>query len=589
MHARPILKIARPSRRRRVHLRRPVDRDRDSRGGALGRGNGMAHAGAARTRTGTALHRARFPGSDRGLFQGQWAPISPGHQRSSRGQARAGTAPLSAAVLRGSHDRRPGLDDNPGRFARVRGPHGHRGDRQQFAGGAAQEGRVCRRRGGVQGCHQLFRLEVRVCSAHRPPPAQSGAAGRGLTREQALHPESKVLGIVSADLDKAAITPAELSGILVEAGSELALLKSDDIHWTKNPASAAQWITRLVQVWRELVSRNRPTAIQDSSAPSPAALNRVLELIDGFLTVFAARVPQVVRDHERQAAIEKAKHEWEFTADALTAIVCLLNSDGWVLRANRVVEHWGLGSVIEVIGKSAHAMLHPDCADPNCAVARGLQAALPKLRGGEPQEFEFYSPSIDQTLQFTLRPMRAGDDMNTGMRDARSVLVVTDVSALRRAQKALENVNLNLESRVRLRTRELNESNRDLRNEVARREHAEHELRASRNNLALLSEQLIQAQEVERRRIALELHDSVGQSLSAIKYTLERAIIMIQRGNLGSPESVLTLAVQRIHETADGIRAISMNLRPQMLDNLGAASATSWFCRGFAEIYPTLT
>jgi len=404
-----------------------------------------------------------------------------------------------------------------------------------------------------------------------------------------LHPESTVLGIVSADLDKAAITPAELSGILVEAGSELALLKSDDIHWTKNPASAAQWITRLVPVWRELVSRNRPTAIQDSSAPSPAALNRVLELIDGFLTVFAARVPQVVRDHERQAAIEKAKHEWEFTADALTAIVCLLNSDGLVLRANRVVEHWGLGSVIGVIGKSAHAMLHPDCADPNCAVARGLQAALPKLRGGEPQEFEFYSPSIDQTLQFTLRPMRAGDDMNTGMRDARSVLVVTDVSALRRAQKALENVNLNLESRVRLRTRELNESNRDLRNEVARREHAEHELRASRNNLALLSEQLIQAQEVERRRIALELHDSVGQSLSAIKYTLERAIIMIQRPDLGSPEGVLALAVQRIHETADGIRAISMNLRPQMLDNLGAASAASWFCRDFAQIYPTIT
>jgi signal transduction histidine kinase len=104
----------------------------------------------------------------------------------------------------------------------------------------------------------------------------------------------------------------------------------------------------------------------------------------------------------------------------------------------------------------------------------------------------------------------------------------------------------------------------------------------------LLSEQLIQAQEGERRRIALELHDSVGQSLSAIKYTLERAIIMIQRPDLGSPEGVLALAVQRIHETADGIRAISMNLRPQMLDNLGAASATSWFCRDFAEIYPTI-
>ena len=56
-------------------------------------------------------------------------------------------------------------------------------------------------------------------------------------------------------------------------------------------------------------------------------------------------------DHERRAAIEKAKREWECTADALPALVCLLNSQGVVLRANRVVEHWGLGSVGSVIGK----------------------------------------------------------------------------------------------------------------------------------------------------------------------------------------------------------------------------------------------
>jgi signal transduction histidine kinase len=292
-----------------------------------------------------------------------------------------------------------------------------------------------------------------------------------------------------------------------------------------------------------------------------------------------------LRANERQAAIEKAKREWECTADALSAMVCLLNPEGMVLRANRVVEHWGLGSVSGVVGKKAHAVLHPSCTAANCEVEQGLQEALPKLKGGEPQEFEVYSPVSDQTLQFT---MRAGEDTNAPVPDSRTVLVVSDVSALRRAQKALQRVNHNLESRVRLRTRELDESNRDLRNEVVRREHAEHDLRASHKNLALLSEQLIQAQERERRRLALELHDSVGQSLSAIKYTLERAIIMVQRPNLGSPENVLNLAVQRIHETADSIRAISMNLRPQMLDNLGAASATSWFCRGFAEVYPTL-
>jgi signal transduction histidine kinase len=400
-----------------------------------------------------------------------------------------------------------------------------------------------------------------------------------------LHPETFVAGSASADPGR---SPAARSAVLNDAGAELALAKSNVVDWDKNPARAAQWIARLVPIWRELTTQNHPAPNQHDAVRPSDEIDLVLKLIDEFSMMLAARVPMVARDHERQAAIQKAKHEWECTADALTSIVCLLSSDGLVLRANRVVEHWGLGSVGGVIGKQAHAMLHPECGDPDCKVARGLQDALPALRGGEPQEFEFYSPANDQTLQFTLRPMRAVDDTNAGPRDTRSVLVVTDVSALYRAHRALENVNLNLESRVQLRTRELDDSNRDLRNEVVRREHAEHELRASRNNLALLTEQLIQAQEGERRRIAVELHDSVGQSLSAIKYTLERAIIMVQRPQLGSPEAVLALAVQRIHETADGIRAISMNLRPQMLDNLGAASATSWFCRGFAEIYPTI-
>ena len=374
--------------------------------------------------------------------------------------------------------------------------------------------------------------------------------------------------------------------ILMDASAELAQTSSDETDWSKNYVRVAHWISNQVPHWRELVSKGRK---EGADAPSALEVDSVLKLIDGFLTDLAARAPQAVRDHERHAAIEKAKQEWEYTADALSALVCLLDSEGLILRSNRVIEQWGLGSVSGVVGRKAHAVLHPDCVHSNCRVAQWLQASLPKLRSGEPREFEYYSPGVDQTLQFTLRSMRTNDGASAEERDTRSVLVVADVSALRRAQKALENVNLNLESRVRMRTRELDESNRDLRKEVERREHAEQELRASRNNLALLSEQLIQAQEGERRRIALELHDSVGQSLSAIKYTLERAIIMVQRPNLGSPENVLALAVQRIHETADGIRAISMNLRPQMLDNLGAASATSWFCRNYAEIYSAMT
>src|SRR5439155_1397674 len=100
--------------------------------------------------------------------------------------------------------------------------------------------------------------------------------------------------------------------------------------------------------------------------------------------------------------------------------------------------------------------------------------------------------------------------------------VLADVTALHLAREALSTINLELESRVRLRTDALADANRDLQNEIVRREAAEQALRRSRNELATLSRQLITAQEMERKRIARELHDSVGQQLSAIKYGLER-------------------------------------------------------------------
>src|SRR3984957_3290800 len=222
----------------------------------------------------------------------------------------------------------------------------------------------------------------------------------------------------SAISDAMQIGPAEppcsaadaLCDLLAEAGADLARATGKEADWAEDSARAADWLARLVPAWHTLVLRHREMPSHEPGAETAAEIDAALKLIDGFLGVLSARVPQGVKDHERQAAIEKAKQEWECTADALTAMVCLLNSDGLVLRANRVVEHWGLGSVSAVIGKKAHDVLHPTCTAPNCEVDRGLQEALSKLKGGDPQEFEVYSPVSDQTLQFTLRPMRVGED-----------------------------------------------------------------------------------------------------------------------------------------------------------------------------------
>ena len=305
-----------------------------------------------------------------------------------------------------------------------------------------------------------------------------------------------------------------------------------------------------------------------------------------------ARLPATTRHDSaepgRQTAIEKAKLEWENTADALAALVCLLGSDGRVMRANRVVEDWSLGTVAGVLGTNAHALIHPGCRSRRCRVSTFLKDALTQILHGTRRQFELQETVGARFLELTIRPMRhqAGDRAARG--DPRAVLVVADQTALHLAQEALELLNADLEHRVRTRTTDLGDANRDLRNEIIRRERAEIAVRTSRNELQALSEQLIGAQEGERKRIAVELHDSVGQSLSAVKYTLERGVEMLRQPKLGDPGAVFELAVHRIQETAESIRAISTNLRPRILDELGAASAVQWFCRDFAQTYPSL-
>ena len=290
----------------------------------------------------------------------------------------------------------------------------------------------------------------------------------------------------------------------------------------------------------------------------------------------------------RQVAIERAKLEWEGTVDALAVMVCLVGREGQVMRANRVVEDWGLGNVSRTIGQHAHTLLHRRCRRPQCPLKGFIAHALNSIRNGARTQFEVAERIGRRYVQITLRPLRRQlvEVVEAGVPLA--VLVATDLSALHHAREALERLNVGLEARVRVRTQALADANRDLRGEITRREQAEVNLRRSRNELSALSEQLIGAQEGERKRIAVELHDSVGQSLSAVKYTLERGLELFRQPQRGDPEPVLQLAVRRIQESAESIRSISMNLRPKILDDLGVASAVQWFCRDFAETYPDI-
>jgi len=123
--------------------------------------------------------------------------------------------------------------------------------------------------------------------------------------------------------------------------------------------------------------------------------------------------------------------------------------------------------------------------------------------------------------------------------------------------------------------------------ETTQRKQIEQSLQESQKELRLLSAQLLAAQENERKWIAQELHDSIGQTLAAAKFSLERRISQmdIHKAPAGMLlENILALIQNGIEET----RTIMMNLRPSILDDLGILATINWFCREFQRIYTPL-
>lgn len=103
------------------------------------------------------------------------------------------------------------------------------------------------------------------------------------------------------------------------------------------------------------------------------------------------------------------------------------------------------------------------------------------------------------------------------------------------------------------------------------------ELKEAETRLRSLSRRLTTAQEDERRRIARELHDEVGQSLTGLKMTLER----IPAESLAQDGSELRAARMMLGELMAQVRRMSVELRPTVLDDLGLLPALLWHFRRY--------
>jgi signal transduction histidine kinase len=105
------------------------------------------------------------------------------------------------------------------------------------------------------------------------------------------------------------------------------------------------------------------------------------------------------------------------------------------------------------------------------------------------------------------------------------------------------------------------------------------EVMRAREELQKLSAEVVAAQESERRRLSRELHDQVGQVLSALMLTLGNLGSSIKTNNLDEALRQLQLAQDMTEQNARVVRNLSLLLRPTMLDDLGLLAALKWLAR----------
>ena len=186
----------------------------------------------------------------------------------------------------------------------------------------------------------------------------------------------------------------------------------------------------LARVETHLTIRQLHKELQEKNARIEAEINEHLRAEDAL--------------RESMAQIEQAKQEWEATADALSYLVCLIDKQGRVIRANRTVEYWNLGQVGEVSGCGLHVLLHPNCQDPACYLDAFLAQAWEEIAQGIAIGYEARDRLLRRCLSIQVRPISPKIGRETRLAESFAVAVISDITERKRAEESLQQRNAEL-------------------------------------------------------------------------------------------------------------------------------------------------
>jgi PAS domain S-box-containing protein len=239
-----------------------------------------------------------------------------------------------------------------------------------------------------------------------------------------------------------------------------------------------------------------------------------------------------------------------------------------------VITSWNAGAerlfgyaAEEAIGRHISIIIPVDRRDEETTILARLS------RGERIEHFDTIRVRKDGSkleISLTISPLRDASGKIIG-----ASKIARDISGRKRVERELHESEQRfraladaLDTQVQFRTQELQRRNAEILQQSDR--------------LRDLSTRLMRAQDEERRRIALELHDSVGQNLAALGMTLARFEDDAKRDPTRFSESIKD-AKDLIQNLTQEIRTTSYLLHPPMLDELGLSSALRWYVEGLAE------